>query len=170
LLLYYAFRRRLAGLGDGRAAPHMLGQAIPREVLAPVMRLFCKGKIHGATVTEARLDYEGSVSIDAELVAAAGMVPYEVVQITNVANGTRWKTYVMAAPAGGGTICLNGPPARHFQPGDRVIILSEALLSDAEVAQTNARVVFVDGNNRIANVVVHNLADEQRVASGGAPA
>jgi aspartate 1-decarboxylase len=132
------------------------------------MRLFCKGKIHGATVTEARLDYEGSVSIDAGLAAAAGMVPYEVVQITNTATGVRWKTYVMAAPAGSGTICLNGPPARHFQPGDRIIILSEALLTEAEVPQTNARVVFVDGLNRITHVVVHNLADEQRRAAEAA--
>ena len=124
------------------------------------MRLFCKGKIHGATVTEARLDYEGSVAIDADLCRAAGMVPFEIVQITNVANGTRWKTYVMEAPAGGGTICLNGPPARHFQPGDRVIILSEALLTEAEVGRATARVVFVDARNRVTDVVVHGLADD----------
>jgi len=129
-------------------------------VRAAVMRLFCKGKIHAATVTEARLDYEGSVTIDADLVAAAGMVPFEIVQITNTANGTRWKTYVIAAPAGSGTICLNGPPARHFHPGDRVIILSEALLAEPEVARAIARVVFVDGQNRVTNVVVHHLADE----------
>jgi aspartate 1-decarboxylase len=125
-----------------------------------MLRLFCKGKIHGATVTEAKLEYEGSVTIDADLCRAAGMVPFEIVQITSVANGMRWKTYVIEAPAGGGTICLNGPPARHFQPGDRVIILSEALLTEQEVATTTARVVFVDGGNRVTDVVLHSLSDD----------
>jgi aspartate 1-decarboxylase len=122
--------------------------------------MFCKGKIHGARVTEARLEYEGSVTIDVALMAAAGIAPFEIVQITNLANGTRWKTYAMPGAPGGGTICLNGPPARHFQPGDRVIVLSEALFSDEERAGVRARVVFVDEQNRVREVVEHPLGGD----------
>lgn len=122
-----------------------------------MMRLYCTGKIHGATVTEARLDYEGSVTVDAALLAASGIVPFEVVQITNASNGMRWKTYVIAADGGSGTICLNGPPARHFQPGDRVIILSEAMMTEAEAAAATARIVIADGRNGVARVIAHRL-------------
>ena len=116
----------------------------------------CMAKIHRATVTEADLNYVGSITIDTALLEAAGMSPFQYVNITNVANGVFWQTYIMPGPAGGGDICLNGPPARHFQPGDKVIILAEAWLAPAEMKDLNPVVVFVDEANRITQVERHN--------------
>jgi aspartate 1-decarboxylase len=120
-----------------------------------MLRSFCRAKIHRAHVTEARLEYEGSVSIDTALLEAAGILPYEMVQITNSENGIRWRTYVMEAPAGSGTLCLNGPPARWFQPGDRVIILCSGYLSEDEIGRHTARLVFVDDENRVVRTEEH---------------
>lgn len=121
-----------------------------------VYRLMCKGKIHRARVTEANLGYVGSITIDAELMEEARILPFEVVQITSLENGTRWKTYALPAPRGSGVICLNGPPARHFQPGDTVIILSEGIYGENELKTLVPRVVFVDEKNRITEVAVHD--------------
>lgn len=82
-------------------------------------RMMCKGKIHRAVVTEANLHYTGSITIDQRLMKAANIHPYEMVQITNLRNAVRWKTYAIPAPEGSGKICLNGPPAHLFHPGDR---------------------------------------------------
>jgi aspartate 1-decarboxylase len=120
-----------------------------------MLRCFCRAKIHQARVTEARLDYEGSVTVDAALLEAAGILPYELVQITNDATGARWRTYVMVGAAGSGTICLNGPPARWFQPGDRVVILCSAYLSPDEIDRHEVRLVFVDEDNRPVRTEVH---------------
>jgi aspartate 1-decarboxylase len=117
----------------------------------------CKGKIHRATVTEADLHYVGSITIDADLMREARISPYEMVQITSLRNATRWKTYALPAPAGTGKICLNGPPAHLFQPGDLVIILSMGLMNEAEVDALRPRVVFVDGSNRMIRVEEHDL-------------
>ena len=89
-----------------------------------MLRLMCKGKIHRATVTEADLNYVGSITIDAKLMKASNISPYEMIQVTSLRNATRWKTYALPAPEGSGKICLNGPPALLFEPGDIVIILS----------------------------------------------
>jgi aspartate 1-decarboxylase len=124
-----------------------------------MLRTICKGKIHRATVTEARLDYVGSITIDRALMDAANILPYEMVQVTNVANATLWRTYAIPAEAGSGTICLNGPPARLFQPTDLVIIISMAEMDDEEYARTVSNVVHVDGNNQITKIEAHKLSD-----------
>ena len=106
-------------------------------------------KIHRATVTEADLNYVGSITIDAALLEASGMRPFQYVNITNVSNGAFWQTYIMAGKRGHGSICLNGPPARHFQPGDKIIILAEAWLEPREMETLSPMIVFVDGQNRV---------------------
>lgn len=127
-----------------------------------MLRLMCKGKIHRATVTEADLDYVGSITIDELLMREARIRPYEMVQITSLRNATRWKTYAISAPAGCGKIGLNGPPAHLFQPGDIVIILSLGLMSEEEAERLQPRVVFVDDRNRPIRVEEHDLVVEEQ--------
>ncbi len=124
-----------------------------------MLRTICKGKIHRAVVTEAELDYVGSITIDRSLMDAADIRPYEMVQVTNVSNAALWRTYAIPADAGSGTICLNGPPARLFQPSDLVIILSLCEVTDEEYNEIVSRVVHVDGNNRIVKIESHVLKD-----------
>lgn len=118
----------------------------------------CSAKIHRATVTEANLNYIGSITIDRDLMDAARLLPFQMVQITNCANGTLWRTYIIEGPAGKGDICLNGPPARHFTPGDQVIILAEVDLEPEELSGFTPRVVFVDDDNRVTSVQRHEAA------------
>lgn len=122
----------------------------------------CKGKLHRATVTEARLDYVGSITIDSLLMREANIHPYEMVQITSLRNATRWKTYAIPAPEGSGKLCLNGPPAHLFQPGDLVIVLSMGMVNEEELAQLKPSVVFVDEANRITSVERHDLVVERQ--------
>ncbi|CAM3552575.1 MULTISPECIES: aspartate 1-decarboxylase [Brevibacillus] len=122
-----------------------------------MQRQMCKGKIHRATVTQAELDYVGSITIDALLMKAADILPYEIVQVTSLRNATRWKTYALPADEGTGRICLNGPPAHLFAPGDLVIILSMGMYEDEDAKKLVPRVVFVDGQNRITKVEEHHL-------------
>lgn len=122
-----------------------------------MQRLMCKGKIHRATVTEAELDYVGSITIDQKLMKASNIKPYEMVQIANLKNAARWKTYAIPAPEGSKRICLNGPPANLFSPGDLVIILSQGLMTDEEIEDLKPKVVFVDENNEITSVEEHDL-------------
>ncbi len=121
-------------------------------------RTFCRAKIHRATVTEADLDYVGSISIDRDLLEATGMMPYEMVQITNVANGKIWHTYIIPAEAGSGEICLNGPPARHFQVGDEVIILSKVHMEKEKIEDLTPTVIFLDEENNITDTKEADLA------------
>ncbi|MDA8336419.1 MAG: aspartate 1-decarboxylase [Peptococcaceae bacterium] len=118
-----------------------------------MFKQICTGKIHRATVTEANLDYEGSLTVDGTLMKASGMVPYEMVQVTNLANGAIWRTYLIPAPAGSGTICLNGSSAHHFKPGDLVIIISYGYFRPEELPDLRPQVVLVDGANRIRQVI-----------------
>ena len=113
---------------------------------------FCMGKIHRATVTKADLNYEGSVSIDSDLVEAAGFFEGQEVRINNLRNGTSWGTYILKAPAGSGEIGLNGPPVHHFKPGDLVIILAYAGVEHAMARDMSPITVFVNDKNRITKV------------------
>jgi aspartate 1-decarboxylase len=121
-----------------------------------MLRTMCKGKIHRARVTEAQLDYTGSITIDEQLMRAADIKPYELVHINNMANAVHWETYAM--PGKAGEICLNGCPARLFQPGDEVIILSLGQFDDAELAAFSLKVVLVDSNNTIRSIETHTLS------------
>ncbi len=111
-----------------------------------------KSKIHRATVTQAELNYVGSVTVDAALMEAAGLFEYEKVQIADVDNGARFETYVIAGEVGSGVICLNGAAARCVAVGDKVIIMSYARLTPEEIAANPPRVVFVDEKNRATRV------------------
>lgn len=113
-----------------------------------MQRILLKSKIHRATVTQAELHYEGSVTIDAALMEAADLVPHEQVQIYDVTNGARLTTY--AIPGGDGEICINGAAAQLIHPGDLVIIASYANYSDAEAHAHLPRVIVVDAQNRKA--------------------
>lgn len=111
-----------------------------------------KSKIHRATVTQAELNYVGSITIDERLMEAAGIYEYEKVQIADVDNGARFETYVIAGEAGSGTICLNGAAARMVSTGDKVIIMCYAQMAPEEIADHPPKVVFVDDRNRITSV------------------
>lgn len=111
-----------------------------------------KSKIHRAVVTQAELNYVGSITIDERLMEAAGIYEYEKVQIADVDNGARLETYVIAGEADSGIICLNGAAARMVSTGDRVIIMSYAQMTPKEAKEHLPRVVFVDETNRITTV------------------
>jgi len=117
-----------------------------------VTRTLLKSKIHRATVTEANLDYEGSITIDRDLLRAADILPYERVEVYDCTNGARLATYVIEGEAGSGEICVNGAAAHLVKPHDVVIVCSYAQVDDAECVGWNARRVFVDGRNRIREV------------------
>ena len=116
-------------------------------------RILLKSKIHRATVTEANLDYEGSVTIDRALMDAADIVDHEQVQIYDVTNGARLTTYAIPGPAGSGVICINGAAAHLVKAGDLVIIATYAEYEDAEARRHRPQVVFVDADNGIAEPV-----------------
>lgn len=111
-----------------------------------------KSKIHRATVRQAELDYVGSITIDGELLEAAGILEYEQVQIVDINNGARFETYTIAGQRGSGMICLNGAAARCVQPNDKIIIMAYASLSAEEAKTHKPTVVFVDEENRIDRV------------------
>jgi aspartate 1-decarboxylase len=113
-------------------------------------RRLMKSKIHRATITSADLHYEGSLTLDTELMAAADLVEYEEIQVVNVHNGSRFTTYVIPGAAGSGVVQLNGAAARLGMPGDTVILIAYADFDEAEVPMFRPAVVFVDGRNRIA--------------------
>ena len=110
----------------------------------------CKSKIHRGVLTGADLNYEGSLTVDLDLMDAADMREFEKVQVVNVNNGARLETYLIAGERGSGTIQLNGAAARLGVPGDRVIVISYAEYEEAELASFEPRLVFVDDQNRIA--------------------
>jgi aspartate 1-decarboxylase len=113
-----------------------------------VLRTMLKSKIHRATVTSAQLDYVGSITLDADLMAAADLLEGEQVTVVDVTNGARLETYVIPAEAGSGTVQLNGAAARLVHPGDLVIVLAYALMDEAEARSRRPAVVFVDAGNR----------------------
>jgi len=112
-----------------------------------------KSKIHRARVTEADLNYEGSVTVDADLLDAADILTNEQVQVLNVMNGERFDTYAIPGPRGSGTVCLNGPAARLAHVGDLVIILTYAAMEREELLRHTPKVVLVDERNRVVDRV-----------------
>jgi aspartate 1-decarboxylase len=108
-----------------------------------------KSKIHRATVTEANLYYEGSITIDADLIKAADMLEYEKVEVLNLSSGQRIETYVIKGKPGSGVICLNGPAARGACPGDQVIIVSYVLIEDELTKKIKPKVIKVNARNQI---------------------
>ena len=115
------------------------------------MRNMMKSKIHRARVTEANINYEGSITIDKKLMAAADIVPYEQVHVLNVNNGTRFTTYAIEGPEGKGDICLNGAAARLGLKGDLVIIITYTQVNEAELTNYRPKVVHVDEHNAIVS-------------------
>ncbi len=115
-------------------------------------RIMFKSKIHRATVTGADLNYEGSITVDSELLRLADIYPYEKVDIYNVTNGERFSTYVIPGEPGSGEICLNGAAARKVQKGDVVIIVSYCELTEEEIKEFSPTVVLVDEENRPVKV------------------
>jgi aspartate 1-decarboxylase len=109
----------------------------------------CKSKIHRATITDANLDYEGSITIDRTLLQAADILPHEMVQVVNIANGARFETYAIEGKACSGMITLNGAAARLGAPGDKVIIISSIWLEEEKARRHRPVVVKVDDKNRI---------------------
>lgn len=111
-----------------------------------------KGKIHRAVVRQAELNYVGSITVDTDLLDAAGILEYELVQIVDIENGNRFETYTIAGEAGSGMICLNGAAARQVAVGDHIILMSYAQMTPEEAKEHKPKVVFVDEQNRIARI------------------
>ena len=111
-----------------------------------------KGKIHRATVVQAELDYVGSITVDEELLEAAGILEYEKVQIVDVNNGSRFETYTIAGKRGSGMICLNGAAARCVSVGDKIILMAYATLTPEEAKTHHPTVVFVDEHNHVERI------------------
>ncbi|PAD82144.1 aspartate 1-decarboxylase [Niallia circulans] len=118
-----------------------------------MFRIMMNGKIHRATVTEANLNYVGSITIDEDILDAVGMVANEKVQIVNNNNGARLETYIIPGERGTGTICLNGAAARLVQVGDIVIIISYCYVSNEELTQHQPKVAIMDENNHITTIL-----------------
>lgn len=112
-----------------------------------------KAKLHRLRVTQAELYYEGSISIDEQLLEAAGILPYEKVQVVNVNNGARLETYTIPAPAGERTVCLNGPAARLAVVGDEVIVIAYVQLEAHEATSHRPRIVLVDERNEPVDII-----------------
>ena len=142
----------------------LLARRRDRGVMKAVMRIMMKSKIHRATVTQADLDYVGSVTLDAALMEAADLLAGEQVAIVDITNGARIETYVIPGPRGSGVIGINGAAAHLVHPGDLVIIMSYAMLDEAEARMLEPRVVHVDDQNRI--VKIGNDAAEPVPGSG----
>ena len=114
-----------------------------------------KGKIHRACVVQAELDYVGSITVDEELLNAAGILEYEAVQVVDINNGNRFETYTIAGEKGSGLICLNGAAARQVQVGDKIIIMAYAMMSEDDAQKHRPNIVFVDDENKIVKTTLY---------------
>ena len=114
-----------------------------------MLREMLRSKIRRATVTDANLSYEGSITIDQDLIEAAGILPYEQVMISNMNNGERFETYAILSPAGSGDVVVNGAAAHKTRVGDKVIVAAFAWLTDKELRRHKPSIVLVDGANRL---------------------
>lgn len=111
-----------------------------------------KAKIHRATVTQAELDYVGSITVDMDLLEQAGILEYEKIQIVDVNNGSRFETYTIAGERGSGVMCLNGAAARMVQTGDKIILMAYAQVTPEEASELRPTVLFVDEKNKVTKV------------------
>ncbi len=117
-----------------------------------MFRNMFKSKIHRATVTDADLNYNGSITIDSELLEASGILPYEQVHVVNINNGNRFETYVIEGKPGSGEICINGAAARLVHSGDLVIIITYSMVPENELDQFEVKTVLVDSQNKIVKI------------------
>lgn len=124
-----------------------------------MIRTLLGGKIHRATVTQANLNYVGSITVDVDLLDAAGILVNEKVSIVNNNNGERFETYTIAGERGSGVVCLNGAAARKVQPGDVIIIMNYLMMNDSEAQTHQPNVVLVDTNNHITDVLHYEPAN-----------
>jgi aspartate 1-decarboxylase len=115
-------------------------------------RIMCKSKLHRATVTQAELFYEGSVTIDADLLDAADIMPYEKIQVVNINNGSRFESYAIEGRRRSGTICINGAAARMAAVGDEIIIISYANYTEEELKSFKPTLILMDKNNKIKDI------------------
>ncbi len=116
-----------------------------------MLRKMLRSKIHRATVTDANLSYDGSITIDEKLIESAGILPYEQVMISNLNNGERFETYVIPGPRGSGEVCLNGPTARKGVVGDKIVIFCYESYNEEELKTFKPRIIVVDEKNKIAS-------------------
>jgi len=132
-----------------------------------MLRSFCKSKIHRATVTEANVHYAGSITLDGELMKAAGLIPYEQVHVVDVDNGARLVTYCIEGTPNSGTVCINGAAARLVSAGDTIIVISYAQLSPEELQGFAPKVVLLDQQNRLRQVVTESceLSEDREVGT-----
>ncbi|BDG36527.1 aspartate 1-decarboxylase [Parageobacillus sp. VR-IP] len=123
-----------------------------------MFRTLMNAKIHRARVTEANLNYVGSITIDADILDAVGMVANEKVQIVNNNNGARFETYIIPGERGSGVFCLNGAAARLVQKGDIIIVISYVMIPEEKIAQHRPKIAIMDENNRIQQLIVEEPA------------
>lgn len=117
-----------------------------------MLRMMLKSKVHRATVTQADLDYEGSLTLDEELMEAAGLKEFEGIAVYNITNGERFETYAITGERGSGVVCINGAAAHKAGPGDLVIICAYAWMDEKEMLTHQPRIVLVDAKNRIKRI------------------
>ena len=131
-----------------------------------MLQTVCKSKIHRATVTEADVNYAGSITLDADLMKAADLVPYEQVHVVDVDNGARLVTYCIEGPAGSGHVCMNGAAARLIAAGDKIIVIAYAQVTPAELETFTPKVVLLDARNRIQQVIAEHCRLSQESELG----
>jgi aspartate 1-decarboxylase len=136
--------------------------AAPLNGAPGVRRSMLKSKIHRATVTHAEVDYEGSLTLDPELLAEADILPYEEVHVWNVTRGSRLRTYAISGQPGSNVVCVNGAAAHLAQPGDLIIVATFTLLEDEAARNHRPRVILMDKGNRIRHVTTAEVAGPAR--------
>jgi len=134
----------------------------PNGTSPVVRRSMLKSKIHRATVTHAEVDYEGSLTLDPELLALADIIPYEEIHVWNVTRGSRLRTYAIAGEPGSNVVCVNGAAAHLTQPGDLIIIATFTMLEDGEARAHRPRVILMGKGNRIQHVTTAEVAGPAR--------
>ena len=131
-----------------------------------MLRTVCKSKLHGAIVTEANVHYTGSITLDAHLMKAADLVPYEQVHVVDVDNGARIVTYCIEGPAGSGTVCVNGAAARLISAGDHIIVISYVQVTPAELEGLSPKIVLLDQHNHVRDIMTDTCRLSEDIEAG----